>query len=605
MLTPNKTSAFILTLLFNIMAATAQTYAWAGRGGGEINFSSGSPQITRDYEHIRDVKVDSQNNYYFLATISSGNTDLQGITITNYNKPTSGKDTFLFSTDCDGNMRWQKTIGGWNVDSTQGLSIDSSDNIYVTGRVLPRIGNNDGLVHYDTDVVINTNLTVFTPGPHNKSMYLIKYDSNGVFQWLQRPEQNQVESTGVQKAYNFGHVTDSNNVTHWLMTMGSGTHINGSFTATSDIYGIFRFDDQGNYMGQTPVDMSYNGGRADYGTNLEYDEVLNRYYVSYYRGNSGSEVFTFMGTQINYTTLLAAIEYDTGNLVWQLTPAREDSGTRISALNVDSQSNIYITGDGVRGLVGPVPESLAGHVFDNVDSSGGRGNRSPFLIKLDSQGNLIWGNNSDFSSQEEGYDIALNGNEVAIATGLQIPGTWDTATFTRPGNTNGDPVVVRFDAATGVVLGIHDVLGSSGSADAATAVAADSFGNYVTGGYMRSSTLFQNTTGITPLQRNGNGTTDFWYAKLATTDCNGVPLSTLDQQLDKAQLFPNPTTGWTTVSTTTAAQSVILYDTLGRIVLEQELDQNNRFDAGGLPQGIYIVRVLTDSGVVVTRLVRE
>jgi hypothetical protein len=599
-----KLRIFILLILVGTLYSTAQTYTWAGRGGGDINIDS-TPQGTDEYEHIRDIKVDSQNNYYFLATISSGNTDLQGVPFSNHNRPTSGKDTFLFSTDCNGNMRWQKTIGGWNIDSTQGLSIDSGDNIYVTGRVLPRIGNNDGLVHYDTDVIINSNLTVFTPGPHNKSMYLMKYDSLGNFQWLQRPEQNQVESTGVQKAYNFGHVTDSNNVTHWLMTMGAGTHINGAYTASSDIYGIFRFDDQGNYLGQTPVDITYSNGREEFGTNLEYDEVLNRYYISYYRGDSGSEIFTFMGTQINYTTLLAAIEYGTGNLVWLITPSREDSGTEIHSIKVDQQSDIYISGEGVRGLVGPVPESLAGYEFDNLGTSGRRGFRAPFLIKLDSQGNLIWGNNSDFDSQEEGYDIALNGNEVAIATGLQIPGTWDTATFTRPGNTNGDPVVVRFDAATGVVLGIHDVLGSSGSADAATAVAADNFGNYVTGGYMRSSTLFQNTTGITPLQRNGSGTTDFWYAKLATTDCNGVSLSTLDQQLDKAQLFPNPTTGWTTISTTATAQMVTLYDTLSRVVLEQQLDTDNRFNAGGLPQGVYLVRVVTDSGVVVTRLVRE
>ena len=312
-----------------------------------------------------------------------------------------------------------------------------------------------------------------------------------------------------------------------------------------------------------------------------------------------------MGTQINYTTLLAAIEFGTGNLIWQLTPAREDSGTRISAINVDSQSNIYITGAGFRGLVGPVPESLAGHIFDNLSGSGNRGNRSPFLIKLDSQGNLIWGNNSDFDSQEEGYDIALNGNEVAIATGLQIAGTWDSATFTRPGGSQADPVVVRFDATTGVVLGIHDVLGSSGSADAATAVAADNFGNYVTGGYMRSSTLFQNTTGITPLQRNGGGTTDFWYAKLATTDCNGVPLSNSENQLDKASLFPNPTTGWTRIKSTYEIDKITLYDITGRKVLEPKLNPNSGFDTSLLPSGIYMVQLNAGNKVEVLKMIKE
>jgi hypothetical protein len=207
------------------------------------------------------------------------------------------------------------------------------------------------------------------------------------------------------------------------MTMGAGTHINGAYTATSDTYGIFRFDDMGNYLGQAPVDMTYISGRAAFSTNLEYDEVLNRYYISYYRGDSGSEVFTFMGTQINYKTILAAIEFSTGNLVWQITPSREDRGTEIHSIEVDQQSSIYISGEGVRGLVGIVPESLAGYEFDKLGTSGSRGFRAPFIIKLDPQGNLIWGNNSDFNSGEEGYDIAFNGKEVAIAADLQIPGT--------------------------------------------------------------------------------------------------------------------------------------------------------------------------------------
>ena len=252
----NKLKIFVLLVLVSSFYSTAQTYIWAGRGGGDNSIDS-TPQGTDQYEHIRDIKVDSQNNYYFLAVVSSGNTDLQGVAFTNYNAPSSGKDTFLFSTDCDGNIRWQKTIGGWHEDTTQHLSIDNNDNIYVSGRIFSKLNGGSGEAHFDTDVIINTNLTASTPGPHNKTMYLIKYDSNGNFQWLKRPQKDQVGITDIQKAYSFGHVTDSNNVTHWLMTMSVGTHINGAYTTSSDTYGIFRFDDQGNYLGQTPVDMTY------------------------------------------------------------------------------------------------------------------------------------------------------------------------------------------------------------------------------------------------------------------------------------------------------------------------------------------------------------
>lgn len=132
-----------------------------------------------------------------MAVVSSGNATLQGVPFTNYNASNNGKDTFLFSTDCDGNVRWQKTIGGRNGDTTQHLSIYINDNIYVSGRMLSKLNGGIEEAHFDTDVIINTNLTASTLGPHNKTMYLIKYDSNGNFQWLQRPEHNQVESTGV------------------------------------------------------------------------------------------------------------------------------------------------------------------------------------------------------------------------------------------------------------------------------------------------------------------------------------------------------------------------------------------------------------------------
>lgn len=593
-------------MLFIIVTTTvhAQQYVWAGRGGGDFNFQNGTPQVIDQFEHIRDIVVDSQNNYYFLAIISTGNTTLNGLSITNYNVPTSGKDTFLFSTDCNGNIRWKKTIGGEVEELTQHLSIDSNDNIYISGFVIGRGGNTSGFIHFDTDVIINTNLTISTPGPHNKSLYLIKYDRNGVFQWLTRPQQ---DATGIpewQKSYTMGHYTDANNVTHWLMTMGAGTHINGAYTTTTDNYAIFRFDATGAYLGQTPVDMVFTNGRPAYGATLTMDETLNRYYVSAFIGIGGSAGLNFLGNPVTNWVAIGAIDAVTGNVIWRLENAAGRNGTLIRDIKVDSQSNIYITGEGNRSSANGVTENLAGHIFTHTNAFGTPGGPAPYLIKLNSQGNLIWGSNPNFGSLASGYKIALNGNEVAIAAGLRVTGNWGTQPFARPAGSQGDPVVVRFDTATGNVLGIEDIKGLDGIQDEATAIATDNFGNYVVGGFM-GNTLFQNTAGITPLVKNGGGATDFWYAKLATTDCAGVPLSIEEEHIDKVSVFPNPAREQVHITSNMELNTYAIYNNSGQLMLSGKIDATKSVNVLPLKAGIYFLKVYSAMGVHVVKLIKE
>ncbi|QJP34131.1 T9SS type A sorting domain-containing protein [Nonlabens sp. Ci31] len=589
----------ILLVLISIPIANclAQEYTWAARGGGDINFGS-NPNTINEYEHIRDIVVDSQNNYYYLATVSSNNTNLNGIPFTNYNRPNFGNDIFLFSTDCNGSVRWQKTIGGHNDDLTQHLSIDSNDNIYVSGYVLGRGSSNDNFIHFDTDVIINSNLTLTTPGPHNKNLFLIKYDSAGVFQWLQRPQKDATSIQDIQKSYTFGHYTDANNVTHWLMTMGAGTHINGVYTTNTDNYAIFRFDDQGTYLGQTPVDLQFTNGRATYASVVTMDEILNRYYISVHKTTVGSQTISFLGSNVIGYTALAAVDASNGNQIWRIENTGGEQGTSIVDIAVDGQSNIYITGEGNTAVDSgfPAPDTLAGHTFTQTNASGTAGGYAPFLIKINSQGSLLWGSNPVIGTEASSHSVTINGNEVAIATGMQVPSNWGSQTFNRPSSWLADPVVVRFDTTTGNVLGIEDVLGPAGQQDEATAIATDNFGNYVVGGYMRS-TLFQNNTGITPLQINGSGETDFWYARLATTDCAGVPLSIEEESVNQVSIFPNPATDFVEITGDLSFTSYSIYNISGQQVLSGSIDGDNRIDVLFLTSGVYFIELQGDSGV--------
>lgn len=87
-------------------------------------------------EYAYGVAVDSSNNVYVV-----GQTYFQGA---------GGSDCFIVKLNSSGNSLWQKVIGSPNSDYAYGVSVDSSNNVYITG---------------------NSN--------ENQSIIIIKFDSSG------------------------------------------------------------------------------------------------------------------------------------------------------------------------------------------------------------------------------------------------------------------------------------------------------------------------------------------------------------------------------------------------------------------------------------------
>jgi len=99
----------ILLTLFSI-PVTAQQYNWdwAINGGGSLSTSSGLYRV----EQVFDVQIGTDNNYYFIGRITNGNPALAGQPVTVYGNQLGGNDIFIFSTTCDGTVRWSQAIGG-------------------------------------------------------------------------------------------------------------------------------------------------------------------------------------------------------------------------------------------------------------------------------------------------------------------------------------------------------------------------------------------------------------------------------------------------------------------------------------------------------------
>lgn len=103
----------ILYSLFSI-PTHSQPYQWQWALRGGSNALSWAGASWNCYvEQVHDITIDKNNNYYFVASISTGGTpQLNGQPVTVYGTPFTGNDILLFSTTCNGTLRWSQAIGG-------------------------------------------------------------------------------------------------------------------------------------------------------------------------------------------------------------------------------------------------------------------------------------------------------------------------------------------------------------------------------------------------------------------------------------------------------------------------------------------------------------
>jgi hypothetical protein len=97
--------------------------------------------------------VDSSDNIYVTGSTSGG---LDG------NTNSGIHDIFLVKYNSSGVKQWTKQLGTSSTDVGNGVTVDSSDNIYVTGLTSGGLDGNTNSGGYD--------------------LFLVKYNSDGVLQ---------------------------------------------------------------------------------------------------------------------------------------------------------------------------------------------------------------------------------------------------------------------------------------------------------------------------------------------------------------------------------------------------------------------------------------
>ncbi|WP_291115247.1 T9SS type A sorting domain-containing protein [Flavobacterium sp. UBA6135] len=594
----------------------AQTYSWqwAHRGGGNQSImSNGSfqPQL----EQIFDVKIDQNNNYYFAGSAINFNPVFMGQTITKYGTNSIDTDIYIVSTDCDGNFRWHTTIGGHVGESYISMDLDTLGGLYISFSTInsSRSNNTNVPPHYAPSVALGFGTNGANPNPNNRRIALIKYDTSGNYLWHRMPQDENVTSTnqpgffqGLGTGYSL--TVEPNGTIHWHCQFSPGNHLNGALivpTSVSEYHVILKYDKDGNYLSHIP--LPFTGGSGPNYTKLHRDPLNDRYYFYLTPVNSsGLSATTWEGETINAAGAVYALDASGIELWRKVASSPTTLSASIVGLTTDEQSNVYLTGTAGNQTINNMYASLAGYTFTQFSTS-------PYLIKLNSSGALLWGTNLNPSTGATnlndcncpGRSLTMNGNEVALAGSLQA-NSWGSLTMPRSYGDGVAPVLVRFNKTTGVPIAMNDVKDVLGviSSEELMTVATDLNGNYVVGGYARS-TIFLNHPTIAPLTTNG-GDSDFFIAKLGNTPC-APPLSVGDQVKPAVKLYPNPTNGML-FKDATDLKGYMVYNLLGQELLRGEFTGTSNYSISleGLSKGTYLVRLLGLDGVVyMEKVLRE
>ena len=551
---------------------------------------------------------------------------MDGTSVTSYNQ----RDLFLFSTDCQGIIRWSRTIGGQgSSENAWNIELDNNGGLYLMANLFNQgYANQPSSVptHFDNTQTIPliTATDNNTVDPGAKTGYLLKYNtSDGNLIWS-KPLQGDVTMALRQSDTHMTYMDSSKNI-HAIVGFCAGTHLGGlinvpSSYTTSYQYFLVKFNyDGGNMTPATALLLPITGlgvsvGMLNGHVNMLYDETINRYYLAGKRrsGNFGSLLdFSFNNIPITEEAYLIAFSV-TGNTVsevWrkELNNGQTTMDDEIHSIIKDSNtSDIYISG---RYASLNSTATFGSYTFPTVTYFG----HIPFTMKLNSAGNVQWAKIPDSiptSVNTEGYRfmkgrIVQNGNEIGFAHG-SWGSIWGSYSLVRPGGYGADPILVRLNKDSGAVLGMGEVWSNSGTTDEFTAITVDNDGNYVLGGFFHQQLFTDANDNVPTMVINVTaGKSQNFFTKYAKTPCSNLSVEETSAEAG-LQFYPNPVQDFLTIKSKNNLESYEVYSSVGQTVLKGRLESKNaQINMSDLTAGVYYVKVKTEKAVVTEKVVKK
>jgi len=555
----------VINCKVQIVFSQSPNWQWVKSAGDSID------------EYANSVTTDASGNIYVTGNFLSPTIVFGNDTLINADSSGWSPDMFFVKYDASGNVLWAKSAGGGNSDNGNHVTTDVNGNVYVTGDF------SSNSITFGSVTLINT----YTSSSNwVQDIFLVKYDSNGNVLWAKGAE-------GAWRDYSHSVTTDDS----------GNVYITGEFDGNSIIFGndtlilagwqdifIAKYDENGNVLWA----KSGKGGNSNSNSFSVATDASNNVYIT---GDFGGTI-TFGSISLTYAGYsdFFLVKYDSnGNVIW----AKKAGGGNFDigfCAATDANGDVYVTGLFASSSItfGSITLTKVG-IWNNM-----------FLVKYDSNGNVLWAKKPGQNYNDYGSSVATDANGNAYVTGHFVSSIilgLDTLT----GNGGAEVFIAKYDA-NGNTIWAKSAGGSKN--DSGRGVTIDANGNiYVAGEFGSTSMYFDNDSlvnagGNTNNCSSSSGCKDMFIAKLDTSSTSGI--ANENSFFIVINIYPNP---FSTQANLVLPQEVninespqlIVYDMYGNETTRVQITSYRALIArDNLASGMYFCKVLANNAVVAT-----
>jgi len=546
----------IATILLNSILTLAQApyWEWAKSGTGTSDDTGQS------------IGVDASGNSYV-----TGYFDSQTISFGNHILTNAGsRNIFLVKYDPNGEVIWATSAGGTDNDIPGCIAVDANGNSYLTGRFY------SPTITFDTIVLYND---------AGSDVFVVKYDESGNVLWAR-------SSVGSADDWGRGISLDPFGNVYIAGGFGAPNITFGPYTLTcvgdGNVF-VTKYDIYGNVLWAKAavgdIGIGYNWANSIC-SDTDGNSLVSGFFQS---PTITFDTITLMNANNDLSSDIYIVKYNSiGNVIWAKSVGGIDADVA-SSISVDSDGNAYMAGRFRSPYLTFDTITItndSGYMYNNI-----------FVAKYNPEGNVLWVRAAERSN---GCVIYTDSVGNSFLTG-DFPGptiTFGSTTVTGSGGT--DVFLVKYNAS-GDVLWAKCAGGAGG--DYSRGVSADAIGNpYITGFF---TSLIANFDTISLQNTSNSGySQDFFIAKLNDV-INSIPEEPFS--FNNFRIYPNPANNKITIKTNRNIQDETVIHVLninGEQILTYKFQSRNNFEmnVSTLKSGIYIVKIQTNVGVEIKRL---
>lgn len=482
-----------------VMGASKSSHAWTRPDADVITFGGAGE------DSVRGMVVDGYDNVY-VSGYFEGTVDFApGVATTNI--ATAGdRDGYLAKYSSSGTLVWVKTFGGTDNDSLDGVALDATGNIYVTGSF-------QGTADIDPGV---GDVSVTSAGYSDG--YVMKLNPSGEYVWHRTISAWTSEGFGDVKIDSSGNVL----VLGMIQTSSSLEDGSGGPTTVAPSAGTNSWDGivaQFSSSGLLQWTAILGGAQDDWFRTLAIDTndavIVGGNFTGSLDADPTGGVTSVTGTG-QYNGVVVKLS-SLGGLVWAkvFDSTFENS---VHDIEVGPSNAIYV----------------AGNFWDTTDLDPGvgeisanatvTGSSDSFLVKLESTGNYAWSRTFGTGADSDSVDAMMSTPNGVVLVGVYRdvqdldPGP-ATVTADAPGWRDPYVLSLNHDGSTQSVR----TYGGSNNEDQ-WAVVPTSDGGMLIGGQFGGEPDF--LIGSDTARVSSNGDLDAFVLKISSNGTSGTPTTT-------------------------------------------------------------------------------